>query len=122
MIDRIFLNVSNHPASKWSEDQIAAAEVYGEIIDFPFPAVNPSSDKAEVQFLAAGYLQTIQKLYPGSELTVHIMGEQTFCHALVCMLERAGIRCVASCSERNVAELPDGRKLSDFRFVRFREY
>jgi hypothetical protein len=34
----------------------------------------------------------------------------------------AGLRCVASTTERRAVDHPDGSKTSEFRFVRFREY
>lgn len=118
----IFLNLSNHPSSKWDEKQVAAASTYGEIIDIPFPEIDPAAGKDEIHDLASQYMQMISGIYSDNQITVHIMGEQTFCHALVTMLEKSGIKCVASCAARNATELPDGRKLSEFSFIRFREY
>ena len=36
---KIFVNHTNHPSARWSAEQISAAQVYGEILDMPFPAV-----------------------------------------------------------------------------------
>ena len=63
-----------------------------------------------------------QTAYPAREVTIHIMGEMTFTFRLVEKLKAAGIRCVASTSERVVQELSDGKKVVQFSFVRFREY
>ncbi len=45
---KIFLNHTNHPSDKWSKEQIAAAEKFGEITDLPFPSIPPEFDKDEV--------------------------------------------------------------------------
>ncbi|WP_231999441.1 hypothetical protein [Prevotella melaninogenica] len=50
------------------------------------------------------------------------MGELTFCYYAVRLLKKAGIRCVASTTERIVEETEDHRKLVRFSFVQFREY
>jgi hypothetical protein len=52
---------------------------------------------------------------------VHIMGEMTFTFALVNLLKEVGIKCIASTTKRNVEEI-DGKHVSTFQFVQFREY
>lgn len=49
------------------------------------------------------------------------MGEMTFTYALVNLLKDAGIKCIASTTKRNVEEI-DGKQVSTFQFVQFREY
>ena len=44
----IFNNFSNHPSKAWGKTQLNAAMEYGEVIDIPFPAVNPYSNKEEI--------------------------------------------------------------------------
>ena len=35
----VFVNFSNHPSLRWSDEQLKVArQQYGEIIDVPFPA------------------------------------------------------------------------------------
>lgn len=41
---------------------------------------------------------------------------------LVSQLKAMGIECIASTTGRNAEEFWDGRKISDFKFVRFRRY
>ena len=44
----MFINFSNHPSKAWGKTQLNAAMEYGEVIDIPFPAVNPYSNKEEI--------------------------------------------------------------------------
>lgn len=53
---------------------------------------------------------------------IHVMGEMTFVYQFVKRATAAGLRCVASTTERIAVDHPEGRKTSEFRFVRFREY
>ena len=87
----------------------------------PFPQVAPEMSAAEVAQLAEEYADSVVKMY-GSAVTVHVMGEMTFTHALVSRLKAQGIRCVASTTERHVRMEADRTKVSEFRFVQFREY
>lgn len=124
----MLINLSNHPYSGWSAPQKEASEVYGKCIDLPFPPIPPEADPEDIGALADIYLSKVLSL--GSDnstpdddsLTVHIMGEQTFCYTLINRLFANGIRCVASCSSRNVETMPDGKRLVSFNFTRFREY
>ena len=45
----------------------------------------------------------------------------TFTFDLVSMLKAEGITCIASTTER-IADVNDNTKISEFHFVRFREY
>lgn len=117
----LFLNLSNHPSSAWSDEQLAAARQYGEVKDMEFPAIGPDADEAAIVALAEEYEKKIMDLAKNKHLTVHIMGEMTFTFCLVERLKRKGIDCVASTTNRQVEER-DGQKLSTFQFVRFRNY
>lgn len=89
----------------------------------PFPNIPPHNDIEEVNELAQVYLQKIlqlQKAHP--KLTVHLMGELTFTFALLQLLQKQGIPCVASTSDRMSAEGKDGTKVIRFEFVQFRAY
>lgn len=118
---RIFLNLSNHPSSLWGQAQLQAAAAYGRIEDMPFPSISPEMTTEKVRELAEEYLAKIMKYSDGAEVTVHIMGELTFCFILVRKLQEHGIVCVASCAERIVRE-ENGEKISRFDFVSFRNY
>lgn len=47
--NKVFINCSNHPSERWSREQKQAAEGYGEIVDLPFPEVDPSWDAGQVR-------------------------------------------------------------------------
>lgn len=114
------INLTNHPYSEWSEEQREAARKYGECIDIPFPAVDSDADSDDISRLAERYLHQISEY--GQDVTVHVMGEQTFCFALISMLIKKGITCIASATTRDVTILPDGSRKVHFHFSRFREY
>lgn len=120
----MLLNLSNHPSTSWPAAQCRAAlDQYGEIRDLSFPQIPPAADTDGVRQIVEEYEGRIRKLAaeaPG--LTVHLMGELTFTHLLVNRLQEAGISCVASTSERIVIKEAGGKKVSQFNFIRFRNY
>lgn len=118
----MFYNVSNHPSAGWGGRQVAAARALGgEIADVPFPAVDPTLTATQVGALASEFAASlIPRLKPGD--VVHVMGELCMVYALVGLLRAHGVRCVASTTVRQAVEMPDGAKLSHFRFVAFRDY
>ena len=119
----MLLNVSNHPSSLWSSEQLAAAKEYGDIRDYPFPNVPPYWDEQHVEKLAEWMLSDILMLNPEAVLC---QGEMTLTYLLVKRLTAAGIRVLCACTERSTQENPlsDGtmQKTTRFSFVRFREY
>jgi hypothetical protein len=135
----MLLNLSNHPSANWSGEQMQTAILqYGPVEDLPFPQINPKAGASEIEQLAKQFLKLIKEkseteklqraqtddgVFTGpSKITVHLMGELTFCFALLKLLQAENIRCVASTTERQVLEEVDGRKTAQFRFVQFREY
>lgn len=120
---KYFINHTNHPSGRWSAEQIAAAEVFGEILDLPFPAVNPHATSEEVRLLVADNLQKILELKPAAVLC---QGEFNYTFEMTARLKSLGIKVVAATTERvSVEEIQDDgstRQTSTFRFVRFREY
>ena len=121
----MFINLSNHPSSDWPELQRKAAEAYGRLVDLPFPAVDPKAEPDEIELLAEQYEVKIRKLLAGESsgsFAVHLMGELTFCFALVARLQKTGISCMASTTSRETKVNHDGTKNTRFGFVRFREY
>ena len=115
----MLLNLSNHPSASWSPAQLAAAGGESQVLDMPFPAVDPSGDEAYIESLADEYLANI--LSTKGVSAVHIMGEMNFTFALVNKLKANGIKCLASTTNRETVE-ENGVKISKFNFVRFREY
>ena len=116
----MFVNLSNHPSGFWSEEQLAAARQFGDIVDLQFPNIDPSLSSAAVSSIADKTVDTIMAL--GKDVVVHVMGEMTFTYAVVSRLKALGIRCVASTTERETTYNSNGTKLSEFSFVKFREY
>lgn len=118
---RLFINFSNHPSADWTNNQLEAAKVYGEIKDLSFPDINPNASEKEIKSVVNQYVQKISSS-GDYQITVHIMGEMTFTYMVVTKLKEMGIKCVASTTERKTTYNDDGTKLSEFSFVRFREY
>ncbi len=119
----MLINLTNHPSSTWSKEQLITAErLYGSIIDIPFPSVDPNGNEDYITKLADDYCQRVQNTLSGDSITVHIMGEMTLTFAIVNKLQKNGITCIASTTKRCSMEQPDGRTLSVFRFVKFRRY
>lgn len=118
-----FINHTNHPSNRWSAEQIEAAERFGEILDLPFPAINPHASTEEVRRLVADNLQKILELAPAAVLC---QGEFNYTFEMTARLKSFGVKVLAATSERVFTEeiQPDGstRQISTFRFVRFREY
>lgn len=115
----MLINLTNHPSENWSEEQLAEAHRYGSIVDVPFPNIEPTFSSSVVNRLAENVVNYVMAL--GRNITVHVMGEMTFTYAVVSRLKELGIRCVASTTERTVKE-EGGKKISEFKFVQFRDY
>ena len=120
---KIFINHTNHPSARWSQEQLSAAKIYGEIIDIPFPLINATSTTDEISELVKTNLEKILALEPAIVLC---QGEFNYTFAMVEGLKNVGVKVVAATSERITVEeiLTDGstRQVSTFRFVQFREY
>ena len=122
----MLINLSNHPSANWPPEQLAAAQVFCEVVDLPFPSVDPAGDTEYMQAVRNEYLKKINDICRDAALrvstaTVHIMGEMTLTYALVNALQKQGATCIASTTERITTE-QDGKKTSEFRFVQFRKY
>lgn len=119
----MFINLSNHPSSDWSEEQLNAAEQYGvDIVDMPFPVVTAIAGEEDISSLAKEYAEMMISRYDPRQDVFHVMGEMCFSFALIRLLQQAGFVCVASTSERIVREEEPGHKEVFFNFVRFRQY
>lgn len=120
----LFVNFTNHPSDKWSFEQLSAAKSYGEIINIPFPMVDPQGDENYIKELAEQSVTQILSYKPSAVLC---QGEMTLAFAIVSILAyKCRINVFAACSERVTKESvgPDGKtiKTAEFRFVRFRKY
>ena len=122
-MNKVFVNHTNHPSAKWSDEQKNAAETFGKIVDMPFPEVPPNIDTAAVHELVLNKLQDILKLNPAAVLC---QGEFNYTVAMAEELKKRGIPVMAATSERVVSEVTEAdgstKRVSVFNFVRFREY
>lgn len=118
----LLINLSNHPSAGWGARQREAAEMYGEIEDMTFPAIPPEAGEREITDLAEEYVSRIEERAETRDVTVHIMGEVTFCYAVITRLQSLGIPCIASTTRRQITEAADGVKEVHFDFETFREY
>ncbi len=121
----MLINLSNHPSAQWDEAQKNAALTYGNIIDMPFPSIDPQASTDSVAAQAEKYEVKIRQLLTRNiegTFAVHLMGELTFCFALVARLQRVGINCLVSTTRRQTIDYQDGKKISSFGFVLFRGY
>lgn len=118
----LFINLSNHPSSSWTAEQLTAAEAFGELIDMPFPQVAPDAKADDIKTIAEAQVAAIMKQAETHTVTVHVMGEMSLIYRIVRMLSERGIRCVCSTSYRVVKDQGDGRRLVEFRFNSFRDY
>jgi len=116
--DAVFLNLSNHPHANWDGAQLEAArQCAPHIEDMPFPAVDPTADETHIEQLAEEIVQRI----PSQTTHAMVSGEYTLTVALVRRLQQKGIVCLSATTQRDVVEI-EGKKVSQFRFVRFRSY
>ncbi len=119
---KLFINLSNHPYSQWSEAQLKAAEQYGELIELSFPQIDPNFSGKEIGDLVKKYTAEIVDYAKTSAVTVHVMGEMCFVYQLVRQLQSLGVRCVCSTSFRMVRDEGNGKRYVEFQFIRFRNY
>ncbi|GHT29238.1 hypothetical protein AGMMS49574_05430 [Bacteroidia bacterium] len=118
----ILINLSNHPSANWQPAQLEAASAYGEIIDIPFPEVDPTGDEEYIQLLCNEYVAKVMQYAEGCKPVVHLMGEMTFTFCLVKALQAKGIECIASTTERIVSEIGADYREVQFVFAKFRKY
>ena len=123
MTNPVFINFSNHPSSRWSPEQLAAAEKIGRVVDEPFPAVPADMDEAGVARLAD---ETAERILAQRPAAVLCQGEFTLAFAVTERLKAKGVTVLAASSDRVIEterdENGETRKVSVFRFTRFRRY
>ncbi|MFV0636959.1 CRISPR-associated protein [Mitsuokella sp. WILCCON 0060] len=122
-MDAVFVNHTNHPSAHWAKEELQAARSFGEVMDIGFPAIPSTAEEADIWQLARDNARHIAELSPAAVLC---QGEFTYTYALVTELLKRNICVLAACSERIVEEHveADGstRRISQFRFTRFRRY
>ena len=116
----MLINFTNHPSNSWGKDQLTAATFqYNEIMDIPFPMIQPDLELTELREIVKEYLNQIVDLRPDA---VHISGEPVFTYIMVNELRIKGIQCIASTTSRNVVYSNNGIKKTQFKFNSFRSY
>ena len=118
-----FINVSNHPSTRWGNEQLQAAQKFGNIVDIAFPSVPATAGTTDISHLADEIFQQLLERKPKA---VMVAGEFTLAYAIITRCLRAGITVVAACSDRCTEEVvnDDGTttKTVIFKFVQFREF
>ena len=99
-----------------------AASQYGEVVDFPFPIVDAEASAVDLDQQAEEIIGNLLKCYRARSLTVHVMGEMGLTYRLVYGLTNRGVRCLCSTTERKVMELGNGKRIAEYKFVKFRDY
>jgi CRISPR-associated protein Csx16 len=118
----VFVNLSNHPSTDWSEAQREAArQLAPEIRDWRFPEVPPEAGTDEIATLAEAIVARLTEEFAGVTHAM-VQGEFTLAHILVRRLQGRGITCLAATTRREVLEDAGSVKTTRFEFVRFREY
>ena len=120
---KIFINHTNHNSADWSAEQKAQAAGYGYIYDLNFPDIPADADENYIKEKAENTFNVIKLIKPEAVLC---QGEYTYVFALVNLLKSEKIKVLAACSNRvvkeTVTEEGETQKISEFKFVRFREY
>lgn len=121
-IERILINLTNHPYKDWSTEQKQAAVSFGNVIDLPFPMISPEASSDDIKSLTGEYFNKIEEISEDKVVTVHVMGEMIFVFSIVTKLKAKGYRCIASTTDRDVQINEDGIKTAIFKFHQFRDY
>lgn len=126
MAKRILVNCSNHPSSTWSSGQ---KEGWDEIIDVPFPNVEPEWDTNDKP-----YQDTVTALWKAvtdvilkkedCDVFLYVAGEYSVCYEIFLRARNWLLPVVVPTTRREVVETKnaDGSttKTSKFEFIRWR--
>ena len=109
----MLINITNHLSKDWDEFQRSEAlKQFENVIDYPFPRVDPNDGLTEIERLADEIIAEISMKYK-LPFSVHVMGEFTLCYQLIKRFLAMNIPCYASTTMRGDSE---------FTFVLFRPY
>ncbi len=117
-----FANISRHPVSSWSREQVKAASKISDgagISDFPFPKVAPEASSQQVKQQAFDFV-THHTLFLHRHAMV--MGEYSLTVALIRELRHHGVHTYVACMGDGYQDEQIGIK--DFQprhFIQFRE-
>lgn len=119
----MLINCTNHPYRLWNTRQREAALAYGQVVDLPFPSVEPTCTTAQLQEMTKTFATQIKAMNPDAVL---VAGEYSFTFMLVDCLLSDGIQVLCSRSKRITTEVKkeDGtnEKTTIFDFEGFYPY
>ncbi len=119
----MLINCTNHPYEIWTKKLKEAAACYGEVVDLPFPQIDPRMTTAKLRELTREKADQIMAMHPEAVL---LAGEYTFAFMLADRLLQDGVKVLCFSNRRQVTESrrPDGtnEKKSIFIFEAFGEY
>ena len=124
---KVFLNLSNHPSSGWSDSQHEAVQALckgAQVIDVPFPHVEPTWSSVEVDEEAQRFASSLREdlVQAGQRpLGAMVSGEPILSVSLV-LLQTADVDCYCATTKRVSETDAQGVKRSIFTFVRFRQW
>jgi hypothetical protein len=124
----MFINISNHPMSKWGEAQMNSARMLGKGVEseIPFPEVDPNANADEVYRLARCVVKRVLEIsedVDASSVYCMVQGEQSLAFKIILALAGCGISVVVATTKRvSIENEISGEivKTSVFRFVQFR--
>lgn len=116
----ILINHTNYPSERWSEAQRAR---FTEIIDLPFPNIDPCASQDEVRDIVKVSYKAIVEIAQNidyDEIGICLQGEFSYCYSLfLALYHNFNIAVYIPTTERKAIE-KDGAKTSVFEFVRWR--
>ncbi|MEY8310008.1 hypothetical protein AAK899_10880 [Erysipelotrichaceae bacterium 51-3] len=118
------MNITNHASQFWSKSQTEAArQLFGTVIDLPFPQIQVQMTDKEIDDLVEIYLK---KVTAYENPTVLCQGEFVFTYRMVHALQKRKIQVVAAQGTLEREEYQDKDqntvKRTIYRFARFLKY
>lgn len=124
----MFFNISNHPCNAerttWSKEQIeTAAKLGGEVVDLPFPAVNPDMSEDEYRAIAHEMARDVAAMWRSHtdgrwEMAAMVAGEYVMTIMVIAELQALGFTCYFGQSDRVAEErMEDGKLVVVHKFV-----
>lgn len=122
---KIIINVSNHPSSKWSKEQIDACNG-AAILDLQFPNINSKATAYEMDAACYAFADWLTSaVYGVDKHYVHFLvaGELGAHFRITGFLKMAGYSVIQATSERNTVVSEDGKtKTVTFNFGILRQF
>jgi|YNPMSStandDraft_1061717.scaffolds.fasta_scaffold58563_1 hypothetical protein len=119
---KILINCSNHPSSRWDENQKFG---WDKIVDIPLPYIPPEADMEQVKDVAKNIIREVEKICRDNKIErpcIMVQGEFSLCSFLY--QECQDWIFFFPTTERLVEEIhkADGsvEKKSQFKFIRWR--